>query len=135
MNWLKKLLPKKTKFKPSEILSKVQYATNARIFKEFGDDLVNVSTRTLQVFKMKGCTCSKCRSVGQYFKLDTAYNVKVLRLYTIKDGREVLMTKDHIIPKSKGGTNKLENFQTMCFECNSNKGNKNDQKVIDGRLL
>ena len=34
------------------------------------------------------------------------------------------MTKDHIIPKSKGGKDILDNFQTMCFECNTKKGNK-----------
>lgn len=36
----------------------------------------------------------------------------------------VLMTKDHIKPKSKGGKDNLNNMQTMCEICNSNKGNK-----------
>ena len=40
------------------------------------------------------------------------------------NGQEVLITKDHIIPKSKGGKDKLDNYQTMCVRCNKRKGNK-----------
>lgn len=36
---------------------------------------------------------------------------------------EVLMTKDHIIPKSKGGKNNLSNYQPMCCICNKQKDN------------
>ena len=34
------------------------------------------------------------------------------------------MTKDHIIPKSKGGKNELSNYQTMCTYCNNEKADK-----------
>jgi len=45
-------------------------------------------------------------------------------LYAIdKNGDEVLMTKDHVIPRSKGGPDKVENYQTLCTKCNSKKGN------------
>jgi 5-methylcytosine-specific restriction endonuclease McrA len=46
-----------------------------------------------------------------------------LNLYAIKDGLEVLMTSDHIIPRSKGGPTILENLQPMCHICNGRKGN------------
>ena len=28
------------------------------------------------------------------------------------------MTKDHIVPKSKGGADHLDNLETMCDQCN-----------------
>lgn len=34
------------------------------------------------------------------------------------------MTKDHIIPKSKGGADDISNYQTMCERCNEAKGNR-----------
>lgn len=80
-----------------------------------------------KTFFTKGYKCSCCGIEGKYFALEKDENSKRyhLNLYAVKDdGTEVLMTKDHIIPKSKGGTNHIENYQTMCQECNVNKGNK-----------
>ena len=34
------------------------------------------------------------------------------------------LTIDHVIPKSKGGTNKWNNLVTCCRKCNLKKGNK-----------
>lgn len=38
-------------------------------------------------------------------------------------GALILMTQDHIIPKSRGGGNTQSNLQTMCQPCNCKKGN------------
>ena len=47
-----------------------------------------------------------------------------MNLYAIdENGKEVLMTKDHILPKSKGGKDEIDNYQTMCIRCNEAKGN------------
>ena len=38
------------------------------------------------------------------------------------DGTLVLMTKDHILPRARGGQDDLANLQTMCTFCNGRKG-------------
>lgn len=39
-------------------------------------------------------------------------------------GATELLTLDHIVPRSKGGTNRSENLQTMCRDCNQAKANR-----------
>lgn len=38
----------------------------------------------------------------------------------------VILHVDHIIPRSKGGSDSLGNYQTLCFQCNIGKSNKDD---------
>lgn len=82
-----------------------------------------------QLFKTKGTTCIDCGLEASYFKLerfpcDGGFH---LNLYGIDHlGDEVLFTKDHIIPKAKGGPNNLNNYQTMCSPCNAHKADKSE---------
>lgn len=42
----------------------------------------------------------------------------------LENGHEAKTTIDHIIPISKGGSNRKENITIACYECNFNKADK-----------
>ena len=85
---------------------------------------------TLKIFHHCGVICAKCGVKGTIFR-EVRHDKKMhIRLLGIKDGKEVMMTKDHIIPHSKGGSNSSSNMQTMCCECNSEK-----QDEVSGDLV
>jgi len=68
--------------------------------------------------------CVACGLDGTKMILDmnSGDNSPHFNLYAEEYGRFVLMTKDHILAKASGGTDSIENFQTMCCICNNIKG-------------
>jgi hypothetical protein len=91
-------------------------------------------TKTLKTFYYRGVICAHCGLAGTTFR-EVSHNDKVhLQLFGSKESAEVLMTCDHIIPHSKGGTNNFYNLQTLCCQCNYDKKDNIDQKVIDEAL-
>lgn len=90
-------------------------------------DEVRVKGIRMKSFAVNGTTCVTCGLVGSFFVKEKlpSDNSFHLNLYAIdKNGKEVLMTRDHILPKSKGGPETLENMQTMCTRCNCKKADK-----------
>jgi len=69
-----------------------------------------------------GTKCKCCGKEGTHFEArlwhDKLSGIH-LDLYA-DDGS--LLTRDHIIPKSKGGEDTIDNFQILCETCNTSKG-------------
>lgn len=86
-------------------------------------------------FFTHGYTCCKCGKQGSYFYLDIDEKQNPKRghfnLYS-EDG--TLITKDHIYPRSQSGKNHINNYQTMCCICNSEKGNEIPKKYDNNMI-
>lgn len=67
--------------------------------------------------------CAACNLTGSLFLLERVHNhepsVAHFNLYAVENDYLILMTKDHIVPRSKGGKDNINNYQTMCEICNS----------------
>lgn len=90
-----------------------------------------VNNQRLFLFRNKGTVCVTCGLEATHFLLESqSEDVKAhLNLYARVGDKEILFTKDHIFPKSKGGLNEHSNYQTMCSPCNRKKGSKVEEKV------
>lgn len=74
--------------------------------------------------------CVSCGLEGAYFAMErhlrrdgSLHEVRYhFNMYGLKGGKEILFTKDHILPRSLGGADHLSNLQTMCLPCNQKKG-------------
>lgn len=96
--------------------------------------IVKINAFRYKVFE-QSIVCYNCNINGSFFLLQqhkkmnrhTKDNVAHFNLYAedilnVNGGHLILMTQDHLIPKSKGGKDSLDNLKTMCSICNHNKG-------------
>lgn len=110
------------KFAPEEILPLISKHSKARssLTVNGQEMLIKIATLRLQVFK-RSLVCVSCGLVGSIFLLQKQINRNEsphLNLYAIRRAEPsheeyVLMTKDHILPVSRGGKDVLCNLQTM----------------------
>lgn len=93
----------------------------------------------LQVFHLKGLVCVYCGIEGNKIVISDHGKGGIHKdLYHWTEEKKVLMTVDHIIPRSKGGKDFITNKQPMCTNCNSKKSDKiiiNENNLPEKRLL
>lgn len=109
----------------SETVFRKDYKKNpAKV--NFDGEWINMGSHRYQCFALYGTDCVDCGIEGKYFIMERqgAVGQFHFNLYALDDfGNEVLMTKDHILPRSRGGRDEISNYQPMCTYCNGKKGN------------
>lgn len=114
------------KYALEDLLALVRPWHTKRDVHVFDGDPIKLGSDRYKLFKAKGVACVKCGIVGEFFAKTRGFDGSFhMNLFAVRpDGREVLMTKDHIVPRSRGGPDHLDNYQTMCSPCNAKKGSK-----------
>lgn len=100
----------------------------------FGSKITTNSKRLLLI-KNKGQECACCGAKLSHFHIEhqrgDALSYFILSPYaTTDEGKEVLLTWDHIVPKAIGGTDHGDNSQVMCMKCNNEKGCSTDNLIF-----
>lgn len=76
------------------------------------------------------CGCQADRWVAEKGRRDRIGN-PVLNLFSVgPTGAVVLMTRDHIIPRSLGGRDTVANLRPACAPCNEGRSNEVNPEVI-----
>ncbi len=86
---------------------------------------VKMNSDRYKVFKKNpSCVCCGLTATKARLEMTRGTPTPHFNLYGVDaEGTLILMTKDHIIPKSKGGKNSMDNYVTMCRTCNTLKAN------------
>lgn len=114
-----------------EVFQSMDSSRGRKAFLPDGMSFKRTSQR-LALFR-KNHICVDCGIEGNLFVLESHHKGQTphMNLYSVDaDGKMVLMTKDHILPRSKGGLNVMENYQTMCQICNAIKGDSMEEVVL-----
>jgi hypothetical protein len=91
-----------------------------------------------QIIKCWQCGCVADRWVLTLGRNDRkskpVLNLYATHTFTTRKGRQishlVLMTRDHIIPKSLGGKDVVENLRAGCENCNSQRGSDMEEEDL-----
>jgi 5-methylcytosine-specific restriction endonuclease McrA len=94
-------------------------------------DNTRIKLERVKFFRKHGTECIRCGTKGTHFSLrkDNGGNNHVDLYGYTDEGLEVLINRDHIVPKSRGGVDNYSNMQPMCMVCNSIKGNYLEEEL------
>ena len=73
---------------------------------------------------------SNARKRGRHTKLEWLRMISFFQKRCVSCGKKCRITKDHIIPINKGGSDSIDNIQPLCKKCNK----KKRELIIDYRL-
>lgn len=106
----------------------------------FDGDEIDMESQRYALFKRDKCICVKCQLEASYYAKEKSKGQEDSKrwhfnLYGVKAGREIMFTKDHIVPRSLGGKDILSNYQIMCSECNGKKRNISNEVYMGINFL
>lgn len=119
-------------FTPADVLPFIVKDEGRKDY-QVGDKTYSVRMNSHRYFIFReSLKCAACGLEGSKMNLEQNPSDKSphFNLYSVENGRLVLMTKDHVQPKAYGGEDRHSNYQTMCAICNNLKGAAN--LTLDG---
>ena len=97
------------------------------------------------IFSENSCAndfrCCFCHTKASHFRIiyDKFSDRYYLNLYGfVKQGsltKYIMFNRDHIIPKSKDGSNSIINYQLTCSDCNHKRGNMKCESAQDKKQI
>lgn len=87
-----------------------------------------INRKKYRFYCRKGLFCTKCGVKGELLVRAKPKNGNTAWFVCTED--LTILTKDHILPKSKGGSNRDHNLQILCYDCNQKKGSTDDKNFM-----
>lgn len=113
------------------------FSNMGKIIKVEGKPIA-IRSKRYRCYARNGVICVRCGIEGKYFAAERSKNCDPstkyhLNLYHLSaEGKEIMMTVDHVIPLSRGGEDNIRNLQPMCIHCNGSKGNLTEEELATG---